>query len=74
MASASASRKSFFGFSQPLHAYEVIGLREQLLTKVIRRNVDGMRITIDLGCSDRERAIHMLKELICEIDGVRTTT
>jgi adenylate cyclase len=29
------------GFSQPLHAYEVIGLREQLPTKVIRRNIDG---------------------------------
>jgi adenylate cyclase len=29
------------GFSQPLHAYEVIGLREQLPTNVIRRNLDG---------------------------------
>jgi hypothetical protein len=52
-----------------LHAYEVLGLREQPPTKVIHRNVDGMRITIDLGRSDREKAIHLLRELISEIDG-----
>ena len=57
------------GFLQPLHAYEVLSLREQLPTKVIRRNVDGMRITIDLGRSDRQKAIVMLKELISEING-----
>ena len=44
------------GFVQPLHAYEVLGLsRAHCLTKVIRRNADGLRITIDLGRSDRDR-------------------
>jgi class 3 adenylate cyclase len=57
------------GIAQPLHAYEVLGLRQQPPTKVIHRNVDGMRITIDLGRSDREKAIHLLRELISEIDG-----
>jgi adenylate cyclase len=56
------------GFGQPLHAYEVIGLRDLLPRRVIRRNIDGVRITIELGHDDSEQTIHVLKEIIGEID------
>ena len=62
------------GFGRPLHAYEVLGLREQVPTKIIRRKIDGMNITIDLGRSNRQKAIQMLKELIDEIDVERIAT
>jgi class 3 adenylate cyclase len=54
------------GFAQPLHAHEVLGLRQQ--PKVIRRNVHGVQIMIDLGTSDREKVVSVLKELIGEVD------
>jgi len=57
------------GFAQPLHAYEVLSLRQQPATKVIRRNAQGVQIMIDLGTSDREKVVSVLKELIGEVDG-----
>lgn len=57
------------GFSEPLQSYQVLSVRGQLHTNVIRRNADGLRITIDLGRSNKEQAIATLKELIGEIDG-----
>jgi len=57
------------GFAQPLHAYEVLSLRQQPATKVIRRNAHGVQIVIDLGTSDREKVVSVLKELIGEVDG-----
>ena len=37
-------------------------------TKIIRRNMDGMKITIELARGNREQTIQVLKELIHEID------
>ena len=56
------------GFAQSLHAYEVMGLRDLLPRRVIRRNIDGVRITIELGHDDSEQTIHVLREIIGEID------
>ena len=56
------------GFADPLHAYEVIGVREMLPRKVIRRNIDGVSVTIDLGHDDGEQTIYLLKEIIGELD------
>jgi class 3 adenylate cyclase len=56
------------GFADPLHAYEVIGAREMLPRKVIRRNIDGVSVTIDLGHDDGEQTIYLLKEIIGELD------
>jgi hypothetical protein len=36
--------------------------------KVIRRNVDGVSVTIELGHGDGEQTIHVLKGLIGELD------
>jgi adenylate cyclase len=58
------------GIAQPVHAYEVVALREAA-SNVIRRSADGLRVSIDLGRSDKTQAIAMLKELIGEIDGGR---
>jgi hypothetical protein len=55
------------GFGQPLHVYELVGLRESVSTKTIRRNIDGMQITIELASGNREQTIQVLKELIDEI-------
>jgi class 3 adenylate cyclase len=35
------------GLVDPLHAYEVVGLREMRPRKVIRRNIDGLNVTIE---------------------------
>lgn len=57
------------GFDQPVQAYEVIGLRGAISPKIVRRNIDGMQVTIDLNRGDREQTIRALRELIGEIDG-----
>jgi class 3 adenylate cyclase len=57
------------GIAQPIQAYEVLGLSGAPSAKIIRRNADGLRVTIDLGRSDRDEAVRVLKELIGEIDG-----
>ena len=62
------------GFGQPLHVYELLGLRESVSTKTIRRNIDGMKITIELARGNREQTIQVLKELIDEINVGRTAT
>ena len=54
------------GIAQPIQAYEVLGRREA--ANVIRRSADGVRVSIDLGRSDKAQAIAMLKDLIGEID------
>src|SRR5262245_32504863 len=54
------------GISQPIYAYEVLSRRDT--ANIIRRSADGVRVTIDLGRSDKAQAIAMLKELIGEID------
>jgi hypothetical protein len=36
--------------------------------KIIRRNIDGVSVTIELGHDDGEQTIHLLKELIRELD------
>jgi adenylate cyclase len=56
------------GFAQPLHAYEVLGLREELPSEVIRREADGLRVMIDLSRSNRKAAVDMLQSLIGEIN------
>ena len=62
------------GIAQPLHAYEVIGLPSKCLTASSDATSTGMRITIDLSRSNREKAIDMLQQLIGEIDGGATPT
>ena len=62
------------GFGRPLQVYELLGLRESVATKTIRRKIDGMNITIELVRGNREQAIQVLKELIDEIDVERTAT
>ena len=62
------------GFGQPLHVYELLGLRESVPTKTIRRNIDGMKVTIDLARGNREQTIRALKELIDEIDVEKIAT
>ena len=62
------------GFGRPLQVYELLGLRESVATKTIRRKFDGMNITIELARGNREQAIQVLKELIDEIDPERTAT
>jgi class 3 adenylate cyclase len=57
------------GIAQPIQAYEVLGLSGAPSAKIIRRNAGGLRVTIDLGRSDRDEAVRVLKELIGEIDG-----
>jgi hypothetical protein len=42
-----------------------------MAAKVIRRNINGMQITIELGRGDREQTMQALKELIAEIDSER---
>jgi class 3 adenylate cyclase len=56
------------GVVDPLHAYEVMGLRKMRPRKVIRRNIDGVRVTIELGHDDGEQTIHVLKGIIGELD------
>jgi adenylate cyclase len=56
------------GIAQPIHAYEVTGLREELPSEVIRYEADGLIVTIDLGRSDPKTAIDTLEKLIGEID------
>ena len=62
------------GFGRPLQVYELLGLRESVSTKTIRRKIDGMNITIELARGNREQAIQVLKELIDEIDVERIAT
>ena len=62
------------GFNQPLQAYELLGLRELMSNKTIRRKTNGMNITIELDRGNREQAIQVLKELIDEIDVERIAT
>src|SRR5215472_4693182 len=56
------------GFADPLHAYEVVGPREMRPRRVIRRNIDGVSVTIELGHDDGEQTIHVLKGIIGELD------
>jgi class 3 adenylate cyclase len=56
------------GIAQPVHVHELLGLKESVPAKVIRRNTDGIQITIELGRSDKEQTVQVLKELIAEID------
>ena len=62
------------GFGRPLQVYELLGLRESVSTKTIRRKIDGTNITIELARGNREQAIQVLKELIDEIDVERIAT
>ncbi|MGC2157549.1 MAG: adenylate/guanylate cyclase domain-containing protein, partial [Pseudolabrys sp.] len=62
------------GFGQPLRVYELLGLREAVPTKTIHRNIDGMKVTIELARGNREQTIQVLKELIDEIDVGGTAT
>jgi adenylate cyclase len=65
---------SLKGFGRTLQVYELLGLRESVSTKTIRRKIDGMNITIELARGNREQAIQVLKELIDEIDVERIAT
>jgi adenylate cyclase len=62
------------GFGQPLQVYELLGLRESASTKTIRRNIDGMQITIEVARGNRDQTVQVLKELIDEIEVGRTAT
>ena len=55
------------GFVDPLHAYEVVGLREMRPRKLIRRKIDGVSVTIELGHDDGEQTIHVLNGIIGEL-------
>ncbi|MGV1014084.1 MAG: adenylate/guanylate cyclase domain-containing protein, partial [Methyloceanibacter sp.] len=56
------------GIAQPIHAYEVKDLREALPSEIIRLEEDGLKVTIDLGRSDRKAAREALEKLLGEID------
>jgi adenylate cyclase len=56
------------GIRRPVQVYELLGLQDSMLTKVIRRNIDGVQITIELGRSDIEQTVQVLKDLIAEIN------
>jgi hypothetical protein len=43
-------------------------------TKTIRRNIDGMQITIELARGNREQTVQVLKDLIDEIEVRGTAT
>jgi class 3 adenylate cyclase len=62
------------GISRPVQVYELLGLQDSMPTKVIRRNMDGMQITIELDRSDKEQTVQVLKDLIAEIDFDRKAT
>lgn len=62
------------GFGQPMQVYELLGLRESVSTKTIRRNIDGMQITIELARGNKEQTLQVLKELIYEIEVGRTAS
>jgi hypothetical protein len=54
---------------QPIQAHEVLGLPDTPSAKIIRRNADGLRVTIDVDWNDRAHAVRVLEEVIGEIDG-----
>jgi adenylate cyclase len=56
------------GIGHPVQVYELLGVKDSMPTKVIRRNIDGMQITIELGRGDKKQTVQVLKELIAEID------
>ena len=56
------------GLADPLHAYEVLDLREMLPRRTIRHKIDGVNVSIELGRDDDEQAIHILKKIIGELD------
>jgi hypothetical protein len=56
------------GIGQPVQVYELLGFKVSMPTKVIRRNLDGVQITIELDRSDKEQTVKVLKVLIAEID------
>jgi hypothetical protein len=62
------------GFGQPLQVYELLGLRESVSTKTIRRNIDGLQITIEFAHGNQEQTLQVLKELIYEIEGGRAAS
>src|SRR5215207_10161061 len=49
-------------------------LPSMVSTKTIRRNIDGMQITIELARGNKEQTLQVLKELIDEIEVGRTAT
>jgi hypothetical protein len=57
-----------------MQVYELLGLRESVSTKTIRRNIDGMQITIELARGNKEQTLQVLKELIYEIEVGRTAS
>jgi hypothetical protein len=59
---------SLKGIAQPVPVYELVGLKGSMPTKIIRRNIDGMQLTIELGRSDREQTVQVLREVIAEVD------
>jgi len=61
------------GLVDPLHAYEVVGLREIRPRKVIRRNIDGVSVTVELGHDDGKQTIHVLRGIIGELDHDRSS-
>jgi class 3 adenylate cyclase len=56
------------GIGQPVQVYELLGLKDSMPQKVIRRSIDGVQITIELNRSDKEQTVQVLKDLIAEID------
>ena len=56
------------GFGQPLPAYQLISLRDQPDRKIIQRNINGVRVTVEIDHGDSEQTIHLLKDIIIEID------
>ena len=56
------------GFGQPLPAYQLISLRDQPDRKIIQRNINGVRVTVEIDHGDSEQTIHLLKDIIVDID------
>jgi adenylate cyclase len=56
------------GIGRPVQVYELVELQDSMPTKIIRRNIDGVEIAIELGRGDKQQTVQVLKDLIDEIN------
>ncbi|PPQ43727.1 adenylate/guanylate cyclase domain-containing protein [Rhodopseudomonas palustris] len=56
------------GFSEPVRAYEVRGLKTSVSTDVIRKELPGMRLFIDTGTADRTEVKQTLVQVVEDLD------
>ena len=57
------------GFSKPFQNYKVIGIYDDLAGtgRVIRKEVDGLRLLVDLGEQDKTRMIQAIEEVLLQL-------